>query len=211
MTWRLNFDGLVTFIATPFVPKTGTPTTIEIMATTPTLQDRALFGTQPVDNFRNTMRVTTGNLRVRLFGTNTELSTLIMPVNVPTRVALFWSSGGGTRGELGADTQVANLGVGANDEPLLIGRDAIVSRWAGSIWDVKVYDGDFGLLLHHWPIDDNAMDGGTIRDVVGGLDGTLTLGAGSWSWVPMHFGITRPIMREVLRPVMRLGVAGPGI
>lgn len=51
--------------------------------------------------------------------------------------------------------------------------------WIGSIVDFKIYDAT-DTLVHFWPIDDNVADGGTIVDVVGGLNGTLTLGSGQW-------------------------------
>ena len=51
--------------------------------------------------------------------------------------------------------------------------------WVGIIREFKIFNA-VGTLTNHWPIDDNVGDGGTIVDIVGGLNGILTLGSGSW-------------------------------
>jgi hypothetical protein len=49
--------------------------------------------------------------------------------------------------------------------------------WVGLIKDFKIYD-ESSILIHHWPINEGS--GTNIVDIVGGLNGTLTLGSGTW-------------------------------
>jgi hypothetical protein len=77
-------------------------------------------------------------------------------------------SGDATVGATGADVGPWQIGG-------RVGGQGII----GVIKDFKIYD-ESGTLLHHWPINDNVADGGEITDIVGGLHGTLTLGAGQW-------------------------------
>ena len=73
---------------------------------------------------------------------------------------------------------VAAAGV---DNSLQIGAgNGFTSPWIGVISDFKFFDAA-GTLINHWPINDDVGDGGTIVDIVGGLDGILTLGSGFWS------------------------------
>ena len=52
-------------------------------------------------------------------------------------------------------------------------------EWIGMIKDFRIFN-SAGVVVHHWPINDGVADGGLIRDIIGGQDGVLTLGAGSW-------------------------------
>ncbi len=63
--------------------------------------------------------------------------------------------------------------------PWAIGPRFGSDEWNGYIKDFKVKD-ETGTLIHHWPINDNVADGGTIKDVVGGMDGVLDMQSGSW-------------------------------
>jgi len=60
-----------------------------------------------------------------------------------------------------------------------IGNSSLTSAYIGVIQNFKFYD-ETGELKHWWPIDDNALDGGQIDDLIGGAHGTLTLGFGEW-------------------------------
>lgn len=49
----------------------------------------------------------------------------------------------------------------------------------GTIWDFEIYNSS-NTLIHSWAINDNST---TIVDSVGGQNGTLTIGSGSWNIV----------------------------
>jgi hypothetical protein len=82
-------------------------------------------------------------------------------------------------------TATATVGVtGTSLGPWRIGSRVGGNGWVGYIKDFKIYDA-VDTLTNHWVIDDNVADGGTILDIVGGTNGTLTLGSGSWEdWPP---------------------------
>ncbi len=88
------------------------------------------------------------------------------------------------------ETIVDKLGTSLNGKPtapVWVGAWAIGETLSGPVGralivmirDFRIFN-DAGVLIHHWPINDNVEDGGTILDVVGGQDGILTLGAGGW-------------------------------
>jgi hypothetical protein len=78
----------------------------------------------------------------------------------------------------------ANVGAtGVDTGPWQIGGRASGQGIIGVIKDFKIYN-EVGTLIHHWPINDDVADGGEITDIVGGLNGTLVLGAGQWEDAP---------------------------
>ena len=81
---------------------------------------------------------------------------------------------------LGTQSLAANVAT-PNAGPWSIGQRLLTgtSQWIGMIKNLRLND-DAGVVIHHWPINDNVKDGGIIRDIVGGQHGQLTLGAGVW-------------------------------
>ena len=137
------------------------------------------WGSSPSVTFYDRWRT---NIDLRVFrgnsGGNNILTGFGEGVDLKVTVEMFLA--GQARISLN-DAVLATQTVGITDalgESLLIGNRPAGNGFNGSIWDFKIYSSP-GVLAHHWPIDEG---GGTvIRDIVGGLDGTLTLGGGSWS------------------------------
>ena len=83
---------------------------------------------------------------------------------------------GGTARSVSGSTNILtdNISLGRNFGSFFNG-------WKGRLKDVKYYGaGNDEEITNWWKIDDNVANGGTITDILGGEDGTLSLGSGSW-------------------------------
>ena len=105
-------------------------------------------------------------------------------VETLVRLHLPGSSGDATGTTIpGGSGTRARGGTTSNSRPLIIGRAgdlASSNYFRGVIKDFKLWTGNKGTLIHHWPINDNSN---TIADIVGTSDGTLTITDGSWNQV----------------------------
>jgi len=79
-----------------------------------------------------------------------------------------------------SDRSTDNQSVNSIVNPGTVVIGHLFSTVQGVIRDFKVFNNAGTTLLHHWPIDDDVEDGGTIVDVVGGANGILVLGDGEW-------------------------------
>lgn len=144
--------------------------------------DHSIWGTAANDNFTR-WRFATTDIRALRGGVGTNFTTLtIVPGRFYVRVREVFTPAGTLDYQLapGESQSSATLGNTGTDTGLTIGRGGgAIDNWVGRISNFKVFDG-IGQLQNHWPIDDDVVDGGIIKDISGGQDGILTLGAGSW-------------------------------
>lgn len=180
-SYQLFFNG-DTIVTTGWIPKPDAPATVEVSYSAGSTYNTggALIG---VNATFIIYRGVQDDMQYRLFGTT--LTGVFGPLTNETlyTATLGWdltSSGLATR-----DAESSAVGKGsdtnASDQPLLIGTRQSGAFFTGVIKDVKVYDGLItDPVIHHWPVNDNVTDGGIIKDVIGGLDGILTLGTGFW-------------------------------
>ena len=173
-----NFAG-DSSISIPFDPDPAVATTMECIfkASVGGLDVvRDIFGSQ--DTFYRLR--TTLDVRINLFGTLANHNSLAIIEGVESRAVLFWPSTA-TDGRVELDGVSAAQGKGVTDQvqSMQIGSRTVGTPWIGVVREFKIYSGDFGTLLHHYPINEG---GGTvINDLVGGQDGTLTIGSGGWN------------------------------
>jgi hypothetical protein len=182
--WVLTMDGSTT-VQTPWIPDRTADTTLSLLfwpLTWSTVSGAAVWWS--TDTFR--MRyLGSGNQSCNPFS-STNSGTTFQPGNgVLNETVMSWAGANnngfqalineasGTRQQpitKGALTQVAGLWIGGTATTLVVPD--------GYIAQMKVFTGlstNPANLIHHWPMNEGppTANGGTIFDVVGGLDGTL--------------------------------------
>lgn len=180
-----NFDGSVSSILTTLTIANTDDITITAMFTLDASASGApvLFGNSAAGNFFVGVRDLNQDTQVRLWrasGVDNGDFTGILD-DTAYKVALRYTSTSGTISIDDATPVALTHGLVAASGALQIGDRSGGSNWNGRIWDVKVFTGDSqdnADLIHHWPINEGS--GTLITDIVGGENGTLTAGSGTW-------------------------------
>jgi hypothetical protein len=186
--WVLTMDGSTT-VQTPWIPDLTADTTLSLLfwpLTWVTNDGAAIWWS--ADTFR--MRfLGSGNQTCNPFTATNNSSGFQAANGELNEATMSWAGANnngiqqlinetsGTRQQAitkGALTQVAGLRIGGTATTLVIPD--------GYIAQMKVFTGlstNPANLIHHWPMNEGppTANGGTIFDVVGGLDGTLNTGS----------------------------------
>lgn len=183
----LNFDGATTAIQTTYLLSEAANVTITAMFRATGLGGaaaRVLLGLPNTAAWFLAIREANADTQVRIFrASGVDNGTFTGLVNDQDYKLKIWADGDAAADlsiDDATDIAVTNGGLSVNGN-LLIGDRQSGTNWLGRIWDVKVYTGDSedaGDLIHHWPINEGS--GTVINDIVGGADGTLVLGGGTW-------------------------------